>query len=99
MSGKIEALEDVDCFKFKARAGQTITFEVYCARIEDKIHDLQKHLDPLLTLYDAQGRELAAEATKHLNADLFTQPGLPDHQLQTLFSVLRDLRREAGDFA
>jgi DNA-binding MarR family transcriptional regulator len=47
----------------------------------------------------AEGRELAAEATKHLNADLFTQPGLPDHQLQALFTVLRDLRREAGDFA
>ncbi len=46
-----------------------------------------------------QGRELAAEATKHLNADLFTQPGLPDHGLRMLFSVLRDLRREAGDFA
>jgi len=46
-----------------------------------------------------QGRGLAAEATKHINADLFTQLGLPDHLLRTLFSVLRDLRREAGDFA
>jgi DNA-binding MarR family transcriptional regulator len=52
-----------------------------------------------LILITDQGRELAAEATKHLNADLFTQPGLPGHQLQALFSVLRDLRREAGDFA
>jgi len=46
-----------------------------------------------------QGRRLAAEATKHINADLFTQLGLPDHLLRTLFSVLRDLRREAGDFS
>jgi len=46
-----------------------------------------------------QGRELVAEATKHINADLFTQLGLPDHLLRTLFSVIRDLRREAGDFA
>jgi DNA-binding MarR family transcriptional regulator len=45
------------------------------------------------------GRELAAEATKHLNADLFTQPGLPGDGLKTLFSVIRDLRRDAGDFA
>jgi hypothetical protein len=60
VSGKIEALEDVDCFKLKARAGQTITCEVYCARIEDKIHDLQKHADPMLTLLDSAGRELAA---------------------------------------
>ena len=47
----------------------------------------------------AGGRELAAKATKHLNADLFTQPGLPDDGLRTLFSVIRDLRRDAGDFA
>jgi DNA-binding MarR family transcriptional regulator len=46
-----------------------------------------------------QGRELAATATKHLNTDLFTQPGLSPERLRTLFAVLCDLRREAGDFA
>ncbi len=58
--GRIEAAEDVDDFKFHAEAGQTLTFEVHCARLQDKIHDLQKHADPMLTLYDADGRELAA---------------------------------------
>jgi hypothetical protein len=58
--GRIEAAEDVDYFKFHAEAGQTFTFEVHCARLQDKIHDLQKHADPMLTLYDADGRELAA---------------------------------------
>jgi hypothetical protein len=58
--GRLEAAEDVDHFKFKAKAGQTLTFEVLCARLQDKIHDLQKHADPMLTLYDAEGRELAA---------------------------------------
>ncbi len=60
VAGRIEAAEDVDYFKFRAEAGQTFTFEVHCARLEDKIHDLQKHADPMLTLYDARGRELAA---------------------------------------
>jgi hypothetical protein len=60
VSGRIEAVEDVDYFKFHADAGKTFTFEVVCARIQDKIHDLQKHADPILTLYDAEGRELAA---------------------------------------
>jgi hypothetical protein len=60
VAGRIEAAEDVDFFKFKAKAGQTCTFEVVCARIQDKIHDLQKHADPMLTLYDSEGRELAA---------------------------------------
>src|SRR4029077_12142509 len=31
-----------------------------CARLQDKIHDLQKHAKPMLTLFDAEGRELAA---------------------------------------
>jgi hypothetical protein len=58
--GKIEAAEDVDCFKFHAEAGQVLTFEVQCARLQDKIHDLQKHADPLLTILDAGGKELTA---------------------------------------
>ena len=33
---------------------------MFCARIQDKIHDLQKHAKPMLTLFDAEGRELAA---------------------------------------
>ena len=44
------------------------------------------------------GRVLVAEATKHINAAVFTQPGLPADKLRTLFSVIRDFRREAGDF-
>jgi hypothetical protein len=60
VNGFIEAAEDVDYFKFHAEAGQTLTFEVLCARIQDRIHDLQKHADPMLTLFDASGRELAA---------------------------------------
>src|SRR5262249_51178637 len=58
--GRIEVAEDVDYFKFHADAGQTFTFEVHCARLQDKIHDLQKHADPMLTLFDADGRELSA---------------------------------------
>lgn len=46
-----------------------------------------------------QGRAVAAEATKHMNEALFTRPGLPQRQLRTLFSLIRDLRRDAGDFA
>ena len=46
-----------------------------------------------------RGRALAAEATKHLNSALFTQPGLSPARLRTLVSVIKDLRRDAGDFA
>ena len=58
--GIIKAVEEVDYYKFHVDAGQLITFEVQCARIQDKIHDLQKHADPLLTLLDGNGKELAS---------------------------------------
>ncbi len=58
--GRVEAPENVDYYRFAAKAGQVLSFEVYCARIQDKIHDLQKHADPLLTVYDSTGKEWAA---------------------------------------
>lgn len=57
--GRIKLAEAVDYYSFRARAGQQLTFEVICARIQDKIHDLQKHADPLVAVYDAEGKELA----------------------------------------
>ncbi|VTT96714.1 Bacterial pre-peptidase C-terminal domain OS=Chthonomonas calidirosea (strain DSM 23976 / ICMP 18418 / T49) GN=CCALI_02507 PE=4 SV=1: PPC [Gemmataceae bacterium] len=58
--GRIEAAESVDYYTITAKAGQLLTFEVSCARTQDKIHDLQKHADPLVAVYDATGKELAA---------------------------------------
>ena len=58
--GKLEVVEDLDYFKFEAKEGEVVTFEMFCARLQDKIHDLQKHAKPMLTLFDAEGRELAA---------------------------------------
>jgi DNA-binding MarR family transcriptional regulator len=45
-----------------------------------------------------EGREVAARATKALNEQVFAAPGLAVEQLNSLFDVLRDLRRQAGDF-
>ncbi|MBN9118071.1 MAG: PPC domain-containing protein [Planctomycetes bacterium] len=58
--GRIKLAEAVDYYSFTAKAGQQLTLEVICARIQDKIHDLQKHADPLVAVYDPEGRELAA---------------------------------------
>ncbi len=58
--GRTEATENVDYYKFTAKAGQVISLEVFCARLQDKIHDLQKHADPLIAVYDADGKELGA---------------------------------------
>lgn len=59
VNGRIGQGEDVDCYKFKVEANQEVTFAVQCARLEDKIHDLAPHADPMLTLRDATGREIA----------------------------------------
>jgi hypothetical protein len=85
--GRIEIAEDVDFFKFHAEAGQTFSFEVHCARLQDRIHDLQKHADPMLTLYDAAGRELAA------NDDFF----FADSYLSYTFSKTGDYLVQVRD--
>ena len=48
--GAIEKSEDVDYFKFKVKAGDALSFHVRSMRLQDKIHDLQTHSDPILSL-------------------------------------------------
>jgi Bacterial pre-peptidase C-terminal domain len=59
VAGRISKNEDVDWYAFEATPGERITFEVWGNRLENKIHDLQTHFDPLLSVHDSTGRELA----------------------------------------
>lgn len=59
LSGTIEKGEDVDYYKFQVGEGQSWTFHVQAARLEDRIHDLQNHVDPILVLRDKNGVVLA----------------------------------------
>jgi hypothetical protein len=61
IAGAIAKAEDVDWYFFRATAGQRLTFLVWANRLENKIHDLQVHFDPILLLYDERGRELAVD--------------------------------------
>jgi len=93
VNGRIQQGEDIDTFKFKAKAGDAITFSVLCARLEDKIHDLQTHADPLLTLRDSTGRELAS------NDDYFRADPLLHYRFEKegeYFLQIRDVNY-AGD--
>lgn len=65
VAGVIGKVEDVDWYAFRAEAGQTVVFSLWGNRLEDKIHDLQTHLDPILQLFDEAGRELAANDNHH----------------------------------
>jgi hypothetical protein len=58
--GAIEKPEDVDYYRFHVAAGTALTFHVQSQRLENKIHDLQEHSDPILTLKNAAGTVLAA---------------------------------------
>lgn len=51
----------------------------------------------LVEITDA-GREKALAATEQLNAQVFTEPGLKPDDVDTLVSVLTNLRRDACDF-
>jgi hypothetical protein len=60
VSGAISKVEDVDWYAVPIETGRTITFRVWGNRLEDKIHDLQTHFDPILVLHAPDGRELGA---------------------------------------
>lgn len=45
-----------------------------------------------------EGRAVALAATEKLNDTVFADPGLPDGGVETLVSLLNEMRRAAGDF-
>jgi hypothetical protein len=57
--GTLEKAEDVDFYRFSVEADVSLVFRVRCARLQDRIHDLQTHADPLLTLRRADGTAIA----------------------------------------
>src|SRR5262245_61130545 len=94
--GAIEKNEDVDYYQFHADAGQSLVFRVRCARLEDRIHDLQTHADPILTLRTASGATLATSDNNEYYADplvayQFAQAG--DYLLE-----IRDVRYQGNQY-
>lgn len=57
--GTIEAIEDRDYFRIHVSPGQSLVFRVRGMALENRIHDLQNHLDPILTLRSANGATVA----------------------------------------
>lgn len=66
--GTIEKGEDVDWYKFKVEAGTALSFLVQSSRLQNKIHDLQVHSDPIITVRNASGTTLA-QADNEFYAD------------------------------
>jgi hypothetical protein len=84
--GAIEKREDVDYYKFKVAAGTALTFHVRCQRLENRIHDLQEHADPILTLRNGAGTVLAA------NDNYFAGDPLLHHRFPTAGEYYLEIR-------
>jgi len=57
--GAIDRSEDRDFYKFHVEAGRSLVFRVRGMLLEDRIHDLQNHLDPIITLRGPNGATIA----------------------------------------
>jgi hypothetical protein len=94
--GTIEKNEDVDYFKFHAEAGEAIAFHVRCARLEDRIHDLQTHADPILTLRNAMGGTLVTSDNNEYYAD--PALGFRFEQAGEYLLEVRDVRYQGNQY-
>jgi hypothetical protein len=62
VSGRIERALDEDWYKFSAKAGKRVSFSVVGGRMHNVIHKVGRFVtqfDPILTVTDADGRDLA----------------------------------------
>ena len=95
VNGKIQQAEDVDSYKFTVSAGQEAVFAVQAARLQDKIHDLQEHADPVLILRDDKGVEIAR------NDDYYRADPLLHYKFDkagTYIAQIRDVNYQGNGF-
>ncbi|MBW3541834.1 MAG: pre-peptidase [Planctomycetes bacterium] len=95
LCGAIERAEDVDYFRFTVEAGQALTFHVRAMRLQDRIHDLQAHVDPIIAVKNAAGSTVATSdnvyAADPLLAHRFAEAG--EYLLE-----IRDVRYQGNGY-
>ncbi len=94
LDGVLNPGEDVDCYRFIADAGDQIVAACVAASVQDRIHDLSPggggtHVDPILSLLDSQGTELAL-ADNYWGADPLLAYRIP--RSGTYILTIRDVR-------
>jgi hypothetical protein len=93
--GAVERNEDVDFYKFRASAGQAFSFQVRSMRLQDRIHDLQSHIDPIVSIRNAQGATIASNDNWFYGDPFihhrFAEPG--DYWLE-----IRDVRYQGNQY-
>ena len=93
--GAISKAEDVDAYRFTAQAGQRLVFHTQSMRLQDRIHDLQQHIDPILTLRNEAGVTIAS-ADNEFYGDPFLAATIPDDGVYTL--EVRDVRYQGNRY-
>lgn len=96
LCGTIETSEDVDYYRFHIDPPQRVQFHCLGMRLEDRIHDLQTHVDPIITIRDAATGNTVAAANNNYAADpllshQFTRAG--DYLLE-----VRDVRFQGNKY-
>ena len=69
--GCVEKAEDVDFYRFKIEQPMSLTFHCLAMRLEDRIHDLQTHVDPIIAIRSAKTGSTLAMADNSYAADPF----------------------------
>ena len=95
LCGAIERNEDVDYFKFQAEEGQALSFHVRSQRLQDRIHDLRQHIDPILTLRNASGAALVA-SDNYFHGDPFIYYAF--QQTGEYYLEIRDVRYQGNEY-
>ena len=97
---------DVDCFRFSARRGQTLVFRAHARSLVPYLADaVPGWFQAILTLYDAAGREVAADDDFYFDPDpvlIYSVPADGDYTLAIRDSIYRGredfvYRIEAGE--
>jgi hypothetical protein len=95
LCGCIEKAEDVDMYKFTATTGDKLSFHVRSMRLQNRIHDLQKHVDPILTLRNAAGVTLAMSDNFFYGDPFFAYQFTLDGEY---FLEVRDVRYQGNTY-
>ncbi|MDA1233138.1 MAG: hypothetical protein O2856_20430, partial [Planctomycetota bacterium] len=69
--GCVEKAEDVDFYRFSIDQPTSLTFHCLAMRLEDRIHDLQTHVDPIISIRSAKTGSTLAMADNDFAADPF----------------------------
>lgn len=95
LCGAIEKGEDVDVYRFHLDHPQTLIFQMFSMRLQDKIHDLQTHADPIVTIRNASGSTVATAdnvyAADPFLAHTFSEAG-------DYFIEVRDVRYQGNRY-